>query len=158
MPSLQFINTDRISLLSTPPPNGRSMPLKSHESDSFTRFSIQVNKIKSLLFDVRVTFKINFVVTFFDEHMYLLVQFFKLSLEHISQSLPVLRIHDILVSIRIRGYMPLTNGSGSCYFHHWPSRRQQKTNLKKSFSAYNFLKVHWNHFSKIISQKEVTKQ
>ncbi len=26
-PSLQFTNTDRISILSTPPPNGRSMPL-----------------------------------------------------------------------------------------------------------------------------------
>jgi hypothetical protein len=51
--------------------------------------------------------------------------------------------------------MPLTNGSGSgfrsglgsCYLHHWPSRRQQKTNLeKKSFSAYYFLKVHLHHF------------
>ncbi len=32
----------------------------------------------------------------------------------------VLRIHDILVRIRIRGSMPLTtgSGSGSCYFHH----------------------------------------
>jgi hypothetical protein len=38
----------------------------------------------------------------------------------------VLRIHDILVWIRIRGSMPLTNGSGSgsgfgmgsCYFRH----------------------------------------
>ncbi len=30
----------------------------------------------------------------------------------------VLRIHDILVWIRIRGSMPLTNGSGSCFFHH----------------------------------------
>ncbi len=28
------------------------------------------------------------------------------------------------------GSMPLTNGSGSFYFHHWPSRCQQ-TNLKK---------------------------
>jgi hypothetical protein len=30
--------------------------------------------------------------------------------------------------------VPLTNGSGSgsCYFRHWPSRRQQKTN----FSSY----------------------
>ncbi len=28
----------------------------------------------------------------------------------------VLRIHDILVWIRIRRSMPLTNGSGSCYF------------------------------------------
>ncbi len=42
----------------------------------------------------------------------------------------VLRIHDILVWIRIRGSMPLTNGSecgsGSFHFHHWPSRCQQK--------------------------------
>jgi hypothetical protein len=30
----------------------------------------------------------------------------------------VLRIHDILVWIRIRGSMPLTNGSGAFYFHH----------------------------------------
>ncbi len=78
----------------------------------------------------------------------------------------VLRIHDILVWIRIRiwirGSMPVTNGSGcgsvSCYFCHWPSRCQQKTNNKKSFSAYYFLRyfqVH--HFSKIKSQKEVTK-
>ncbi len=37
--------------------------------------------------------------------------------------LPVLRIHDILVWVRIRGSMLLTNGSGSCYFHQWPSRR-----------------------------------
>ncbi len=52
----------------------------------------------------------------------------------------VLRIHDIFVwiQIHIRGSMPLTNGSGSgcgsgsCYFYHWPSRRQQK-NIKKRF-------------------------
>ncbi len=49
---------------------------------------------------------------------------------------PVLRIHDILVWIRIRGSMPPTNGSGSrfgsgsCFFHHWPTRRRQKI-LKK---------------------------
>jgi hypothetical protein len=30
----------------------------------------------------------------------------------------VFRIHDILVWIRIRGSMTLTNGSGSCYFCH----------------------------------------
>ncbi len=55
----------------------------------------------------------------------------------------VFRIHDILVWIRIRGFMPLTNesrcgcgsGCGSFYFHLWPSRRQQKTNLKKKFSC-----------------------
>jgi hypothetical protein len=30
----------------------------------------------------------------------------------------VLQIYDILVWIRIRGSMPLTHGSGSCYFCH----------------------------------------
>ncbi len=49
----------------------------------------------------------------------------------------VLRIHDILVWIRIRicGSMPLTNGSGfrSCYFRHWLSRLHRKTNLKRVF-------------------------
>ncbi len=58
-----------------------------------------------------------------------------------------LRIHAsgwwIQIQIRIR----------SCYFHHWPSRRLQKTN-KKSFSAYYFLKVHVHHFSKIKSPKK----
>ncbi len=34
----------------------------------------------------------------------------------------------------------------------------KKTNLKKSFSAYYFLKVLLHHFSKIKSQKEVTKE
>ncbi len=33
---------------------------------------------------------------------------------------PVFRIHEILVWIRIRGSMPLNNGSGSCNFRHWP--------------------------------------
>jgi hypothetical protein len=43
----------------------------------------------------------------------------------------VLRIHDILVWIRIwiRESMPLTNGSGSCYFRHRHSRCQLKTNF-----------------------------
>ncbi len=52
---------------------------------------------------------------------------------HDPQCKPVLRIHDIFVWIRIR--IPLTNGSGrgSCYFRHWPSRCQQKTNFKKKF-------------------------
>ncbi len=36
-------------------------------------------------------------------------------------------ICDILVRIRIRGAMLLTNGSGSCYFCHWPLRGQQKS-------------------------------
>jgi hypothetical protein len=34
----------------------------------------------------------------------------------------------------------------------------KKTNLKKSFPAYYFLKVHLHHFSKVKSQKDVTKQ
>jgi hypothetical protein len=34
----------------------------------------------------------------------------------------------------------------------------KKTNLKKSFSAYYFLKVHLHNFSKIKSPKEVIKQ
>jgi hypothetical protein len=67
----------------------------------------------------------------------------------------VLRILNIFVWIRIRiwirGSLPLTNGSGSgsrcgsgsCYFHHYPSRCQ------KCFAAYYFLKVHLHHFSKI---------
>jgi hypothetical protein len=45
----------------------------------------------------------------------------------------VFRIHDILVWIRIRGSMPITNGSGSCYFRHRPSRCQQKTNFLTQF-------------------------
>jgi hypothetical protein len=37
-------------------------------------------------------------------------------------------------------------------------KRPTRTNFKKSFSAYYFMKVHLHHFSKIKSQKEVTKQ
>ncbi len=51
--------------------------------------------------------------------------------------LPVLRIHDISlwVRIQIRGSMPPTNGfgSGSFYFHHWTSRHQQKTSFLFKF-------------------------
>jgi hypothetical protein len=76
--------------------------------------------------------------------------------------LPVFRIHDILVWIRIRGSMPLTYGSGSgsrygswsCYFHHLSSRCQQKTTFNFFFAFY-FLKAHIHHFSKIKSPKEV---
>ncbi len=77
---------------------------------------------------------------------------------------PVLRIHDILVWIRIRGSMPLTNkfvdsdaDPDTSFFHHWPSRCHQKTNKKKFFCTL-FLKVLLHHFSKVKSQKEVTKQ
>ncbi len=51
--------------------------------------------------------------------------------------------------------MPLTNGSGSCYFRHWPSRCQQKKQFFNTiFAAYYFLKVHLHNFSKIKGQKE----
>jgi hypothetical protein len=64
----------------------------------------------------------------------------------------VFRIHDSLVWIRIRGSMSLTNGygSGSCYFRHWPSRHQQKTNLKKKFFCLLLFEgVHLHHFFQI---------
>ncbi len=52
-------------------------------------------------------------------------------------SKPVLRIYDILVwirfRIRIRGSMPITNGSGfgtgSFYFHHWPTKNSFKKKI-----------------------------
>jgi hypothetical protein len=37
-------------------------------------------------------------------------------------------------------------------------KKPRKNNLKKSVSAYHFFKVLLHHFSKIKSQKEVTKQ
>jgi hypothetical protein len=46
-------------------------------------------------------------------------------------------------------------GSWSCYFRHWSSRCQPKTNIFNTiFSAYYFLKLHLHHFSKIKRQKE----
>ncbi len=72
---------------------------------------------------------------------------------------PVLRIHDIVVWIRIwiRGSMPLSNGSESwiLLFSSLTFKMPTKTNfLKQFFSVYYFLKVHWHHFSKIKRQKE----
>jgi hypothetical protein len=64
---------------------------------------------------------------------------------------PVLRIHDILVSIRIRGSMPLTYGSG---FGSYFQDANKKQICLKRFSAYYFLKVHLHHFSKIKSEKK----
>ncbi len=70
---------------------------------------------------------------------------------------PMLRIHDILLWIRIwiRGSMPLANGSGCgpCYFRHWPSRCQQKTIF--CFKVF-LLIAFWRHIYTIF-QKEVTK-
>ncbi len=76
--------------------------------------------------------------------------------EQIAYSMkePVLQIHDILGWIRIRGSMPLTNGSGSCDFRHWPSRCQQKTNFLTQFFLLNTFWRYKNLFSKIKSQKE----
>ncbi len=60
----------------------------------------------------------------------------------------VLRIHDILGWIRIRGSKPLTNGSwsgfgsGSCYFRHWPSRCEQKNNF---FTQFFLLYTFWRN-------------
>jgi hypothetical protein len=48
---------------------------------------------------------------------------------------PVLRIRDILVRIRIPGSVPLTNGSGSCYF---PSLIFKKPTKKKVFLLITF--------------------
>ncbi len=70
----------------------------------------------------------------------------------------VLRIHEILERIRIRGSIPLNNGSGSrfgslsCYFV------SDLQDANKSYFAYYFLKVHLHHFLMIKSRKEVTKQ
>ncbi len=46
-----------------------------------------------------------------------------------------------------RGSVPLTPGSGSCYFYQWPSRRHV-------FLLITFLKVLLHNFSKIKSQKK----
>ncbi len=64
------------------------------------------------------------------------------------RQLAVLRIHDILVWMRIRGSMPLTNGSGSFYFHHWPSRCQQKTNFFTKFFCILLLEGTFTLFFK----------
>jgi hypothetical protein len=80
----------------------------------------------------------------------------------------VVRIQDIMVRIRIRGSIPLTNefgsrcGSGSCLI----VSDLQDVNKKiiffsLSFFAFYFLyflKVHLQNCSKIKSHKEVTKQ
>ncbi len=79
----------------------------------------------------------------------------------INPSPPVLRIHDILVWIRIRmriwmrirGSMPLTNGSGcgsgSFYFHNWPSRCQPKSNFfNKVFPNITFRRYFYIIFQR----------
>ncbi len=55
----------------------------------------------------------------------------------------VLGIRDILVPIRIRESVPLTKGSGSCYFRHWHSRLQQKT-IALFFPSFQLI-THWRY-------------
>jgi hypothetical protein len=83
----------------------------------------------------------------------------------ILQLKTVLRIHAILgwIRIRIRGSMPMTNGSrfgsGSwiriLIFSSLTFKMPAKNYFfNKIFSAYYFLKLHLHHFSKIKSQTE----
>ncbi len=97
-----------------------------------------------------VTFKAVFVSTLLFAHLAVPAQKFSigtvmhLALPNGSVWQSVLRIHDIFVwiwiriRIWIRGSMPLTHGSGSCYFRHWPSRRQQKTIFLTVFLLITF--------------------
>ena len=52
--------------------------------------------------------------------------------------------------------MPLTNGSGSCFFRHWPSRCQQKQFFFKHLFCLLLFEgtVHLHNIPKIRSQKE----
>jgi hypothetical protein len=76
----------------------------------------------------------------------------------------MLRIRYILVRIRIRGSVPLTNGSksdsgsGYCYFLSVTFKMATKNYFLKVFLAYYLLKLHLRHFPKIKSHKEATKQ
>ncbi len=69
----------------------------------------------------------------------------------------VLRIRDILVRIRIRGSVPLANGSGSDSRPAIFVIKNSKKLFFLCFFAYYFLNVHLYNFSKIKSHKEVTK-
>ncbi len=60
---------------------------------------------------------------------------------------------EIMVRIRVCGCVLLTNGSGSCYFRQWLTRRQQKNIFFSTFFASYFLKLHLHYFSKIIGHK-----
>jgi hypothetical protein len=70
----------------------------------------------------------------------------------------VLRIHDILVRIRIRGSMPRLMDPNPAIFVIDLQDANKKQIFKTIFSAYYFLKVHLHHFSKIKSHTEVTKR
>jgi len=49
-------------------------------------------------------------------------------------------------------------GTGSCYFRHWPSQDANKKQIFKQFFCLLLFEGPCTSFSKIISQKEVTKQ
>jgi hypothetical protein len=73
----------------------------------------------------------------------------------------VFRIHDILEWIRIRGSMPLINGSGSgswiriLLFSSLTFKMPTKKNFSLNiFSAYYFVKAHLHNFLTIKSQIE----
>jgi hypothetical protein len=53
--------------------------------------------------------------------------------------------------------MPLTNPDPAIFVIDLQDANKHQIK-KQSFSAYYYLKVHLHHFSKIKSQKEVTKQ
>ncbi len=65
-------------------------------------------------------------------------------------SKPVLRLHDILVWIRISD--PYADPDPSIFIIDLQDEQNNKFSYK-SFSAYYFLKVLLHHFSKVISQK-----
>ena len=67
----------------------------------------------------------------------------------------MLWISDILVRNRIRGSVPLTFGSGSCFFRQRLTRCQQKKFVFKSFFCLltYFLKVHLHQSSKFKDKK-----
>jgi hypothetical protein len=82
-----------------------------------------------------------------------------LSFSHVLKFFAVFRIHDILVWIRIRGTMPLTNGSDAdkdpAVFVIDLQDANKKAIFKKNFCLL-LLKVYLHHFSKIKSPKEIT--
>ncbi len=77
--------------------------------------------------------------------------FFNLTRNTLLYLQPVFRIHAVLVWIRIRVSMPLTNGFRSCYFRHWPSRCQQKTNY---FNKDILLITFWRYIYTIFKDKK----
>jgi hypothetical protein len=77
---------------------------------------------------------------------------------YILSQKPMLRIHEILGWIWIRGSLPLTNRSGSCYFRHRPSRCQQKTNFLFYCFCLLLFEGTFTSFFKDKKSKRVTKK